>query len=152
MHIKPPPPPPGSRAGCSTSGTGLQHWGIPDRETRSPPRLRPNPGPGLCDWQRLCFLKPTSGAALFPLSCHWSETQPPPNPSSIGSPCKRSLHSPLSSDPGPFWNRRFLNKGSLSKCYHPGATSTYRDIYQSTQHNVLILSLHYGTVLFCLNS
>lgn len=164
MHIKQTPPPPSrSHAGCSTSGSGLQQWGIPDRETRSPPpRLRPNPGPEVCVTDRgcifssrplelLCFLYPVTGQKLNPHRPALTHR----TPSSIGSPCKRSLHSPLSSSPGPFWNRHFLNKDSLSKWLSSQGLHPRTMIYiKAPQHNFLILSLYYGTVrvLFCLNS
>lgn len=69
-----------------------------------PPRLRPNPGPGVCVTDRgcvfssrplelLCFLYPVTGQKLNPHRPALTHR----TPSSISSPCKRSLHSPLSS-------------------------------------------------------
>lgn len=156
MHIKHTPPPPSrSHAGSSTSGSGLQQWGIPDREIWSPPRLRPNPSPGVCVTDRgcvfssrplelLCFLYPVTGQQLNPHRPALTHR----TPSSIASPCKRSLHSPLYCYPGPFRNRHFLNKDSLSKWLsyqglYPRSTMIY---IKAPQHNLLILSLYYGTV------
>lgn len=127
-----------------------------------PPRLRPNPSPEICVTDRgcvfsswplelLCFLYPVTGQKLNPHRPALTHR----TPSSIGSPCKRSLHSPRSSYPGPFWNRHFLNKDSLSKWLSSQGLHPCTMIYiKAPQHNFLILSLYYGTVrvLFCLNS
>ncbi len=127
MHIKRTPPPPSlppsrSHAGCYTSGSGLQQWGIPDRETRSPPRLRPNPSPEVCVTDRgcvfsswplelLCFLYPVTGQKLNPHRPALTTEPPPPSARHASA---LFIH-PFSSYPGPFWNRHFLNKDSLSK-------------------------------------